>query len=215
MSDIFNEVDEELRRERLEKLWKKYGTWIIAAAIAAVAVSGGTVALRNWQEEQRVAQTAAIGEQVRALRTGPSPEIATAVTGLAAELEDGGQLLARMYAAGLQARVGSAEESAAYYTAVMNDTAVTPVWRDAARFLLAFTQIETGDPVTLIALLEPLTAEGNAWRFLAREATALLAWRAGDTAKALALAESLSKDAEAPLALKTRATELQAVIAAP
>lgn len=214
MSDIFNEVDEELRRERLEKLWKKYGAWIVAGALAIVAVSGGTVAFRNWQEEQRVAQTAAIGEQVRALRAGPTPEIAQAMTGLSAELDDGGQLLARMYAAGLQARVGDRAEAEKLFTAVMNDGTVSAAWRDAARFLLAFTQIETGDPAALIATLEPLTRDGNAWRHLAREATALLAWRAGDTAKALALADALSKDADAPQALQTRATELKAAIAA-
>jgi hypothetical protein len=214
MSDIFNEVDEELRRERLEKLWKKYGAWMVAGAIAVVAVSGGTVAFRNWQEEQRVAQTAAIGEQVRALRAGPTPEIAKAMSGLAGELDDGGQLLARMYAAGLQARVGDKAEGAKLFTQVMNDGSVNPAWRDAARFLLVSTQIETGDPAGLMATLEPLTKDGNAWRHLAREATALLAWRAGDSAKALALAEALSKDAEAPQALQTRATELKAAIAA-
>jgi hypothetical protein len=214
MSDIFNEVDEELRREKLEKLWKKYGSWLVAAAVAVVAVSGGTVMFRNWQEEQRIAATAAIGEQVRLLRAGPNAEIAKAMTGLSAELNDGGQLLARLYAAGLETRVGDKAQGAAFYTEIMNDASVDAVWRDAARYLLAFTQIDTGEPAALIATLEPLTQEGNAWRHLAREATALLAYRAGDKAKALALAEALSKDADAPQALQTRATELKAVIAA-
>lgn len=214
MSDIFNEVDEELRRERLEKLWKKYGSWLVAAAVAVVAVSGGTVMFRNWQEEQRVAQTAAIGEQVRALRNGPNADIAKAMTELASELDDGGQLLARLYAGGLQSRVGDKAQGAALYTAIMNDASIDSTWRDAARFLLASSQIDSGEPAALIATLEPLTQEGNAWRHLAREATALLAWRAGDTTKALALADALSKDEAAPQALKTRATELKAVIAA-
>jgi hypothetical protein len=214
MSDIFNEVDEELRREKLEKLWKKYGSWLVAAAVAVVAVSGGTVLFRNWQEEQRVAQTAAIGEQVRALRAGPNEAAAKAMTALTGELDGGGQLLARLYAGGLQTSIGDKAQGAAFYAAIMNDASVDPAWRDAARFLSAFTQLDTGEPAALMTTLEPLTQDGNAWRHLAREATALLAWRAGDSTKALALAEALSKDADAPQALQTRATELKAVIAA-
>jgi hypothetical protein len=41
LADIFNEVDEAVRRERLEKIWQRYGTWIIAAAVLIVAGVGG------------------------------------------------------------------------------------------------------------------------------------------------------------------------------
>jgi hypothetical protein len=37
MSDIFQEVEEDVRRERYEKLWKKYGNYIIALAVLIVA----------------------------------------------------------------------------------------------------------------------------------------------------------------------------------
>ena len=41
MSDIFQEVDEEVRRERLEQLWKRYGIYIIAAVLLVLACVGG------------------------------------------------------------------------------------------------------------------------------------------------------------------------------
>ena len=41
MSDIFSEVDEELRREQLRKLWEGYGVYLIAACVLLVAAVGG------------------------------------------------------------------------------------------------------------------------------------------------------------------------------
>ena len=48
MSDIFREVDEDLRRDRMERVFKRYGGIMLAAALAVVAATGGTVAWRNW-----------------------------------------------------------------------------------------------------------------------------------------------------------------------
>ena len=41
MGDIFREIDEELRQERFERLWKRYGKFIIGAAVAVVLIVGG------------------------------------------------------------------------------------------------------------------------------------------------------------------------------
>ena len=41
MADIFHEVDEEVRRERLQRLWERYSFHIIAGAVLVIAVIGG------------------------------------------------------------------------------------------------------------------------------------------------------------------------------
>ena len=38
--NLFKEIDEDLRQERFAKLWKKYGPYIISAAVALVLVAG-------------------------------------------------------------------------------------------------------------------------------------------------------------------------------
>ena len=40
LTDIFHEVDEEVRRERLQKLWERYSIYIIALAVLIVAGVG-------------------------------------------------------------------------------------------------------------------------------------------------------------------------------
>ena len=61
MSDIFNEVDEEVRREQLKKLWERYGNLIIAAAFLVVA---GVAAWRGYEywQARKAAEAGAVYE---------------------------------------------------------------------------------------------------------------------------------------------------------
>ena len=59
MSDIFNEVDEEVRRERLQALWKRYGNLILAILILAVAAVGGWRGYQYWEAKKAAAAGAA------------------------------------------------------------------------------------------------------------------------------------------------------------
>src|SRR5262245_27658910 len=53
MSDIFQEVEEDVRRERYEQLWKKYGNYVIAAAAVLVLAVGGYQAWVAYDNSQR------------------------------------------------------------------------------------------------------------------------------------------------------------------
>ena len=68
MSDIFREIDEELRRDNLLKLWSHYGRYIIAIAVFALAVAGGIVAWRDHQLSERRAQSARYAAALSAAR---------------------------------------------------------------------------------------------------------------------------------------------------
>jgi hypothetical protein len=49
---LLREVEEELRRERLEKIWKDYGTYILGAAAAIVV---GVLGFKYWESHQLAA----------------------------------------------------------------------------------------------------------------------------------------------------------------
>ena len=53
MSDIFREIDEELRRDNFRKLWSRYGRYVIAAAVLVLVVAGAIVAWRDHQLSER------------------------------------------------------------------------------------------------------------------------------------------------------------------
>src|SRR6202171_1302277 len=87
VSDIFREIDEELRRDNLLKLWQRYGKYVIAAVVVALLVAGGVVAWHDHQAKQRQAQSARYAAALALLRDGKEPEAAKVFASIA---QDGG-----------------------------------------------------------------------------------------------------------------------------
>ena len=99
MSELFDEVDEEVRREQLKKLWDKYSLYFIALMVLVVAAVGGW---RGYQylEAKKAAEAGAIFEKaVELSEQGKHAEAETAFADLAAKAPSGYRTLARLRAA--------------------------------------------------------------------------------------------------------------------
>ncbi|WP_029007080.1 tetratricopeptide repeat protein [Azospirillum halopraeferens] len=210
MSDIFREVDEDLRRDRMERLFKRYG----GIAIAVVVVLVGSVAGYNiWtarEQSQREEATAALTAAVDAAAAGPDRGI-EALSAVAARGGSDVATLARLKEAALLAGKGDRAAAVAIYDRVAADTVADTAYRDLATLLSVMHQLGSGDPAALTARLQPLSADTSPWRFSAREMEALLAARAGNTERAQTLFQQLADDASAPSGVRSRATDLAAL----
>lgn len=220
MSDIFREVDEDLRRDQIMKFWKRYGGLVIGAAILVVAATAGNVGWKHWRTTRMEERTAVLSDALATLRPADenarpdSKAAAEALSAAAAKLGEGHADIARLYEAGLRARDGQRDEAVKLYDQVAGTAGADPMLRDLATLLSVQLQLDTGDAAALRGRLAPLLKPGSAWKASATEASALLAARAGDNAGAAALFKELSDDATAPQALRARATELTALYAA-
>src|SRR5713101_1201649 len=85
VSEIFREIDEELRRDNLLKLWQRYGKYIIAVAVLAVVIAGGIVAWRDHQAAERQAQGQRYSSALALIREGKDGDAAKLFARLAAE----------------------------------------------------------------------------------------------------------------------------------
>src|SRR4029453_5148235 len=96
VSDIFQEVDEEVRREQLKKLWERYGHYAVAAAILLVAAVGGGRGY-GWWEAKKAAESGAAFEAAATLaEAGKRGEAEAAFAKVAADGTAGYRHLARM-----------------------------------------------------------------------------------------------------------------------
>ncbi|CAO3445418.1 hypothetical protein [Azospirillum argentinense] len=207
MSDIFREVDEDLRRDRMERVFKRYGGIMLAAALAVVAATGGTVAWRNWQQSQKESGTTALAAALSQAAQGPDKGV-EALAAFAAKSDPGMAALAQLNAAALLAREGKTAEAVTVYDTLSNNAGAAAVYRELAALLSVMHQLESGDPAQLQARLQPLTADANPWRFSAREMSAVLAARAGDKERARTLFQQLADDSQAPAGVRSRAADL-------
>lgn len=213
MADIFREIDEELRRERLEKLWQRHGKLIIALAAAVVVGAAAYVGWQRYQENRRLTLAEQYGAAV-ALADAGTGDIAKADAALAqlADQDGGYGALAALERAAVKARAGDLDGAAAIYDGLAKNPGVPSTLRDLALLLKAMRLLDSGDPAALTASLEPLTGPDNPWRFSAREMIGLLALRSGDQARAMEVFTQLADDQTAPATLRARAAELVAAL---
>jgi hypothetical protein len=211
VSDIFREIDEELRRDNLLKLWSRYGRYVIMAAVAALVLAGAIAAWRSHQVSQRQAESARYSSALALTREGRDAE---ALQLFAAISREGGgyAVLAAFEEAELQAKSGDQKAATATYDRIAASSEFDREFRDMATLLSVMHALPDGDPKALIQRLEPLTAANGPWRATALELTAAARLKSGDRAGALELYQKLSDDLSAPQGLRARAAEMAAAL---
>jgi hypothetical protein len=198
MADIFNEIEEDLRRERMARLWKRFGPLIVTVAVLIVV---GVAGMRAWEwySAKQAEETGARFEAALALarQDNNSTQAEAALDAIAKDGPAGYALLARFRAAGELALTNKAA-AAARFEEIAQDISVPALARDLARVRAALILVDTGSQADVASRAEPLAVPGNAWRHSAREILALSAWKAGNVADTRRWAQELISDAETP-----------------
>ena len=213
MSDIFSEVDEEVRRERLKQLWDKYSLLIIAVAVLIVAGIGGWRAYEYWVAQKAAAAGAAFENAVTMSEQGKHAEAQAAFAKVVTEAPAGYAVLARFRAAAEQAQVNP-EDAVKAYDTLAADATLGLTWQDLAALRAGLLLVDSASFDDLRKRLEPLTEPTRVFRHTARELLALSAWRVRDTAAARRYVELIAADAETPPGARTRIEALSALLAA-
>jgi hypothetical protein len=212
--NLLREIQEDLRRERVEKLWKRYGAYLIAAAVAVVLTVAAYQAWKAWELSRREATSGAF-IAAEELAANDPVAAADAFASIAEEGAGGFSVLAAFREAALLAREGRADEAATAYDALAAELD-QPLYRDLARLRWVSARLRAdagaGDEGRLNEALDGLTGDTNPWRYSAREVSASLALRKGDVAEARALFEKLQADVETPQGIRERAAEMLARI---
>jgi len=212
LADIFDEVDEEVRKDQFSDVWKKYGNWIIAGTVLALGVSIGYVQWQNYARGQQVESSAQFDQALRLIEAKKNSEASKVLGELADSGTDGYSVLARFRAAGLKSEAGDRVAAGEIYGALAGDTSLDPLYRDLAKLYTIMQRIDDGDAAQLETELQPLLAADGAWRFSARELAAVLKIRQRDTEGAKKHFKTLIDDPAAPAGLRRRASEmLQAI----
>jgi hypothetical protein len=211
VSDIFREIDEELRRDNLLKLWQRYGRYVIVVVVLALAIAGGIVAWRNHQLSERQARSVRYSAAMALYREGKNAEAAKVFASVAAEGGGYGEL-AELEAADLDTIADNRKSAIATYDRIAASSYVDPELRDVATLLSAMNGLVDGDAQSQISRLKPLTETGNPWRPTALEVTAAAQLKAGDRAAALDIYKKLADDPAAPEGVRGRAAEMAAAL---
>lgn len=210
MSDIFNEVDEEVRREQLKKLWDRFGVLIVAAAVLIVAAVAGWRIYDYW-ENKKAAQFGDQYEAASALADqGKHDEARAAFDKLAAGGAAGYRVLAQLRAAAELAATDPKAAVAAYDALAGNSATGQPL-QDLAAVRAGLILVDTAGFDEMRSRMEPLSGAGAPFRHSARELLALAAWRAGKQDEVNKWSELIRADPETPPSIRSRIDVLTAL----
>ncbi len=213
--EFIREVDEAVRQDQWLKLWKRYGNYIVAAALAVVIGTAAGVGWRAWQQNERLEDARRYAAAQQLLRQNKPAEAAAAFAALAEDAGSGYRVLARLRAAEAQAQAGDpAAATATLEQLAANDDAL-PVYRSLGELLATQRAFANAQPTAVLAELEPLVGINDPWRYSALELRALAQMQSGDTAGARQTLDELLADPLTPPQLGRRAAELLAFLGGP
>jgi len=213
VADIFQEVDEEVRREQLQKLWQRYGHFAIAGCILVVVAVGGWRGYDWWQAKKAAESGAAFEAAVALAETGKHQEAEAAFAKLATDGTASYRTLARLREAAELARTDKAAAVKAYDD-IAADKSAGQVIDELAALRAGFLLVDTAPYSEIRARLEPLSGADKTFRHSARELLALSAWKSGDMTAARQWADMIITDAQSPEGTRSRAEVLAELIAA-
>jgi len=211
VSELFDEVDEDVRRDQLKKLWDQYSIYIVAGALLIIASVGGWRGYQYLEAKKAAEAGAAFDKASELSEQNKHAEAESAFTDLAAKAPSGYRMLARLRAA---AEVAQRDPQAAVklYDVMAADRSISASEQDLAKVRAAALLLESSSYPNMLARLEPAAAPGATFRHTARELLALSAWRVSDTAAARQWLDMIANDGDTPPSLRSRAEALQALL---
>jgi len=211
VSELFDEVDEEVRRDQLKKLCDQYSIYIVAMAFLIIASVGGWRGYRYLEAKKAAEAGAAFDRAAELADQNKHAEAEAAFADLAAKAPSGYRILARLRTA---AEVAARDKAAAakMFDDIAADSSVAAPERDLARVRAAQLLLESTTYPNMLQRVEPAAAKGGTFRHSARELLALAAWRANDASATRQWLDMIVNDGDTPPGLRSRADALQALL---
>ena len=207
VDSFVEEVNEEVRRDRLYGYLRRYG-WI---AVVAILVIVGGAAFTEYRKAQDRAEAEALGDaMLAALSANDSAGRAEALETISAETPTSAAVL-RMMTAAEEVNAGNTDAAIATLNTIATDGEVPEIYRQLAQFKAVTLQGTDAPAADRRQALEAMAQPGNPFRLLAIEQLALIDIETGDPQAAIERYQSILSDAEITADLQQRA--LQVIVA--
>lgn len=209
MSDVFREIEEDLRTDQLKRLAKRFGPYVAIVVILVIAGVGGYSIYQNSQQEAREEAGAAFAAALAEAREGEAAGALLALDEEASTGDGGFRILAAFAAAEIRSENDDPEGAIAGWRALAKDSEAGQPLQDVALILAVMHAMNGGEPLAALeGELAPLADSERPLSHMARELTALLALEQGDEARAKDLLTALSQDPNSPVGLRGRVNQL-------
>jgi hypothetical protein len=213
ITDTFvREVDENLRRDRMNELAKKYSGWITAALVLFLGAVGGFIYWQNHRVEQsgkQVEQLSQVFADVGSGKTSAAPKQLDELANSGSKAVRASALFTR---AALALQQNDVKLATAKYREIAGDDGLPKPYRDAALIRQTALEFDSLKPEEVIARLKPLAEPGNPWFGSAGEMTAMAMIKQGKKNEAGQLFARIARDKQVPETMRARAVQIASTL---
>ena len=212
VSDIFREVDEDVRHDRWMGLWQQYGPYLITIVAAIILSVAGRAFWLNYTQEKQEAESGQYDHAVSLILAGDTSGALSTLEELSQSTSSTYSHLAQFQAASQHLETGDKATALAVYDALNENSDVDEKLRGLASLLGAIISLDVETNEQSRARLTPLAVYGESWYYSAQEFLALLALRSNQMEEAISIYSGLVNDQTTPPGIKQRAGEILSVI---
>lgn len=209
---FLREVDDELRREQVTAMWRRYGR------LAAIAIGLFLIALAAflWWRAERAkaaeAQAETLSGALADIQAGRKAEADKKFDTLVAEGTPGYRATGLFTKAALAADRGDKKATVALLSQIVADDKLPQPYRDLATIRQTLIDFDDVQPQVVVDRLKPLAIEGEPFFASAGELTAMAYVQMNRRADAGRLLAAVARDDKAPSTLRARALRLAAML---
>lgn len=207
MSDLFNELGDDIREEQLRNFWKENGAWIIGGVLMAIVATGGVSLWKSWQEKNNRRMTAGLIEVL-------NQEDIEKLDAFAHRAGKNHRALALLLEAGLYVQRNERTKALEKLDALAGDRMAPGIWRDLAKTHAAALRLDEKDGADMKVISGLARDKKNPWAPLALELQALSQSQRQDYTAAAATLADIAADPRASDGVKARAVSLRDYYAA-
>ena len=202
------EVDENLRRDRVRDFFKQNGSWLIAALILFLAGCAGIIWYQQHQQNRSEAEVEQLAAIDKAIGVGNTEKLPQQLDELSKSGSRGVRATALFTQAALALQQNNSKLAVETYNKISEDSSLPDAYRNAAVIRQTALEFDQLQPQQVIARLQPLVKDGDPWFGSAGEMTALALIKQGKTKEAGQLFARIAKDQNASPSVRNRSIQI-------
>lgn len=209
---LLREVDEELRREKFQKLWEKYGFYIVGLAFLFVAIVGAykfwNARQQSFAEEQGAQYEAAL----KLIKFTKTEDAKKDLEKIISSGHLGYATLAKLQLAGIHLKSNRPKDALFIFEEIEKNNSIDPIIRTFAGFEIASLRLSEADFPEMENRLKNLVDGPSAWRIPARELLGTSAYKNGKYEEARKILLPLLSEPQLPPGVQARTQLLLSAI---
>ena len=209
---FLREVDEELRRDQVGQLWRRYGTLAVAVIIIGLAALGGWLWWQADQQKKAGRDGELLTQAIADLGQGKDTGVQATLDTLSASPRGAYRAAAKLTKAALAGEKGDVKAAIVQYKLVADDPAHPQAFRDLARVRQTVLEFDMLPPAEVVARMKPLAVAGNPWFGSAGEMMAISYIKLNKPELAGPLFAAIAKDEQVPETIRSRAARIASVL---